>query len=145
MTPSDVAILDQLRAHAESHRVGADAIVAIAEGRSPTVVGEDPRHRAFLSDGVVAVFSIEDYSKIEPVPDPGPFARRGWVRHASISQQRRFRRSTASREVLVANVRPTETLVREIASCLGFSVAALVFPSPDLAGPLIQHVLEDVR
>lgn len=146
MNPLDVARLAVLRAHAEANRLDADLIIRISEHREPSAVGRDPRHRTFLSDGVVAILSIEDFSKVQPIPDPGPFAHRGWVRHASISHQQNAARSagTTARGILVVNVVPTAALVREIAALLGFSPAALVFPSPDRAGPLIQHVLEDL-
>lgn len=134
----DLHKLTTLRLYAETHMIGADAILAIQERRSKSVVARDPKHRAFLSDGVVVIFSIEDFSKVPDELLDERFRGQKKIRHASISQQL----GVGGR--YVGNMIPNERLLLEIIRELGFGKERLIFPSPERAGPLIQHVIESM-
>lgn len=134
MTPEDEQKLARLLAHARAHPIDADAVLAMQRG-AKSVVGNDPKHRVFLSDGVIVLFSFEDYSKVEP--DPPILYKKTKVRHASVSKQ-------VMHAGVIFNVVPTKDLVMSIAHKLGFTRNAFVTRSPDKAGPHIQHVLEEL-
>lgn len=134
MTPQDEFLLARVLSYATRHPIDADAVLAMQRG-ARSVVGNDPKHRAYLSEGIVVIFSFEDYSKVEP--DPPILYKKAKVRHASVSQQKLH-------AGLVFSIVPSRDTVMTIAHKLGFTDKAFVHPSPDKAGPRIQHVLEEL-